>query len=66
MGQHKFNQTAIDAKNGKLPPKPQKNSKRERERLLYAKCTEIINVTIGHYISGYYMKSCRDREVGGR
>ena len=34
MGQHKFNPTAIAAKNGELPPKPQKLSKRESDRLL--------------------------------
>lgn len=36
MGQHKYNPTAIAAKNGELPPKPPKMSKREREALLYA------------------------------
>ena len=42
MGQHKYNPTAIAAKNGELPPKPKKLSKRETERLLYAKCQEVI------------------------
>lgn len=42
MGQHKYNQTAIDAKAGKLPPTPQKMSKREWDRLLYAKIQEVI------------------------
>lgn len=42
MGQHKYNPTAIAAKNGELPPKPKKMSKRESDRLLYAKCQEII------------------------
>ena len=42
MGQHKHNPTAIAAKNGELPPKPKKPSKREMDRLLYAKCQEII------------------------
>lgn len=42
MGQHKHNPTAIAAKNGELPPKPKKMSKRESERLLYAKCKEIL------------------------
>ena len=36
MGQHKTNPTAIAAKKGELPPKPQRMSKRELERLLYA------------------------------
>lgn len=36
MGQHKYNPTAIAAKEGKLPPKPKKLSKRESEVLLMA------------------------------
>lgn len=42
MGQHKSNPTAIAAKNGELPPKPKKKSKREIDREIYAKCREII------------------------
>lgn len=42
MGQHKHNPTAIKAKNGELPPKPKKMGKRERDRLIYAKCQEIL------------------------
>ena len=42
MGQHKHNQTAIKAKNGELPPKPKKLSKRESDRLIYAKCQELL------------------------
>ena len=42
MGQHKHNLTAIAAAKGELPPKPKKMSKRESERLLYAKCAEIL------------------------
>ena len=42
MGQHKYNPTAIAAKNGELPPKPKKMGKREAERLMYAKCAEIL------------------------
>lgn len=34
MGQHKHNPTAIAAKNGELPPKPEKTGKREAERML--------------------------------
>ena len=34
MGQHKYNHTAIAAKNGELPPKQKGISKRERDRLL--------------------------------
>ena len=33
MGQHKHNPTAIAAKNGALPPKEKKLSKREKDRL---------------------------------
>ena len=42
MGQHKYNPTAIAAKNGELPPKPKHMSKREVERLMHAKCQEIL------------------------
>ena len=42
MGQHKYNPTAIAAAKGELPPKPKKMGKRERDRLLYAKCQEIL------------------------
>lgn len=42
MGQHKYNPVAIAAKNGELPPKPKKLSKRERDRIIYAKCQEIL------------------------
>lgn len=35
MGQHKTNPTAIAAKKGELPPKPQRMPKREFERFLY-------------------------------
>lgn len=36
MGQHKHNPTAIAAKNGELPKKPPKMTKREKERILYS------------------------------
>ena len=42
MGQHKNNPNCQLAKEGKLPPKPKKMSKREAERLMYAKCQEIL------------------------
>ena len=32
MGQHKYNPTAIKAKNGEIPPKPPRISKREQQR----------------------------------
>lgn len=34
MGQHKYNPNCQLAKEGKLPPKPKKMSKREWERLM--------------------------------
>ena len=42
MGQHKHNPTAIAANKGELAPKPKHMSKRERDRILYAKCQEIV------------------------
>ena len=42
MGQHKYNHTAIAAAKGELPPKQKKLGKRESERLMYAKCQEIL------------------------
>lgn len=35
MGEHKYNPTAIAAREGKLPPKKKPISKRERDRLIY-------------------------------
>ena len=40
MGQHKYNPNCQLAREGKLPPKPKKPSKREQERLLYAMIRE--------------------------
>ena len=34
MGQHKYNPNCQLAREGKLPPKPKKMSKRQRDRLL--------------------------------
>lgn len=42
MGQHKSNPTAIAAKEGKIQPKPKPMGKRERDRMLYAKCQEVL------------------------
>lgn len=42
MGHHKHNPTAIAAKNGELPPKPKKPSKKEVERQVFRKCQEIL------------------------
>lgn len=41
MGQHKHNPTAIAAKNGELPTKPLKPSKRQIEAEIYAKIEEL-------------------------
>lgn len=42
MGQHKSNPTAIAAKEGKIQPKPKPMGKREKMRLLHAKCQEVL------------------------
>lgn len=42
MGQHKYNPNCQLAREGKLPPKPEKMSKRESERRLYAMCQEVL------------------------
>lgn len=42
MGQHKYNPTAIAAKNGELPPKPRPMGKRARERMLFRMCQEAL------------------------
>ena len=57
MGQHKYNPTAIKAKNGQLPPKPKKMGKRESDRLLYAKCQEVL-------YGGLVRAICRDMRKG--
>lgn len=40
MGQHKYNPNCQLAKEGKLPPKPKKMSKRQRDLLLMAMIRE--------------------------
>ena len=40
MGEHKHNPTAIAAKNGELPPKPKKMSKREVDAMIMAMIQE--------------------------
>jgi hypothetical protein len=44
MGQHKYNKTAILAKEDKLPPKESRKSKREIEREVY----QSIHSKLGH------------------
>lgn len=46
MGQHKHNPTAIAAKNGELPPKPKKPSKKEVERQVFRKCQEMLSAPL--------------------
>lgn len=69
MGQHKYNPTAIAAKNGELPPKPKKMGKREAKRLMYAKCAEIlykplvdayINMKANEYVDDKIQQSLKD------
>ena len=47
MGQHKTNPVAIAAKEGKLPPKQPKPSKREREAELNAMVNEAMRKVVG-------------------
>ena len=42
MGQHKGNPKAIAAKEGRIQPKLKPMGKREMERMLNAKCQEIL------------------------
>ena len=49
MGQHKHNPNCQLAREGKLPPKPKKMSKREQERELYAMCQAAI---VGNLLTG--------------
>lgn len=44
MGQHKYNPNCQLAREGKLPPKPKKMSKRQRDRLLMAMIREATGI----------------------
>ena len=44
MGQHKYNPTAIKAKNGEIPPKPPRISKREQLRMIDAEIRKRIGI----------------------
>lgn len=44
MGQHKYNKTAIAAKNGELPPKEKPMSKRERERMIMREIERVTGI----------------------
>ena len=52
MGQHKYNTTATAAKNNKLQPKSKKKSKRQLERDLYAKCSDIVYMHLINTLTG--------------
>ena len=55
MGAHKTNPTAIAAKNGELPPKPKKMSKRQSEAILRKRIEDVIGLTaIRQTFGGYY------------
>lgn len=45
MGEHKYNPTAIKAKNGELPPKKPTASKREIEQALRAEIEKRLGIT---------------------
>lgn len=47
MGQHKYNPTAIAAKEGRLPPKPQKKSKRQQDIELYNAVENAMRKVVG-------------------
>lgn len=47
MGQHKYNPTAIAAKEGKLPPKEKKMSKRERDIFLHNAVENAMRKVVG-------------------
>ena len=61
MGQHKYNPTAIKAKNGELPPKPKKMGKRESDRLLYA---EFQRILYGHFVAAHVRGIMADMRKG--
>ena len=44
MGQHKYNPTAIKAKNGEIPPKPPRMSKRKQLRMIDAEIRKRMGV----------------------
>jgi len=56
MGQHKYNETAIKAKNGELPPKPKKMTKTEIDRILYQRIRELMPDLSAFGIESYYNK----------
>lgn len=44
MGEHKYNPTAIAARNGELPPKPKKMSKAKRDKILRKKIQDATGI----------------------
>lgn len=53
MGQHKYNPTAIAAKEGKLPPKPKQLRKREHDLLLYESIENVMRKRVGYAPSDF-------------
>lgn len=51
MSEHKHNPNCIKAKEGKLPPKPPKQSKREVERELYCLVKRKLDEKTGGLVS---------------
>lgn len=60
MGQHKYNPNCQLAREGKLPPKPKKMSKRESERMMYAMCQEVLL----RPMVNAYVKMKQEDEIG--
>lgn len=54
MGEHKYNPTAIAAKNGELPPKQKPLGKRETLRIVEAKCQEILYKPLVEAMAEYF------------
>lgn len=54
MGEHKHNPIAIAAKNGELPPKKPKLSKRQRDALLMAQIEQMTGAAHLKSILGQY------------
>ena len=47
MGEHKYNKTAIAAKNGEIAPKPKPLSKREMDRILRKRVDDTLRKSTG-------------------
>ena len=58
MGQHRYNPTAIAAKNGEIPPKPKRPSKRQTEFAMIAAMENAMRKHIGLAPSDLYDYEC--------